>query len=232
MISCGGHHTVAVTEEGRVVTWGWGREGQLGNGTTYDQALPTPVKALAGYRIASVSCGYYHTAAVTADGAVMCWGKGSSGQLGLGDATSSIIPRTITSLHDHKIRDVSCGMAHTLALSEEGVVFAWGSGSDGQLGVGPRPDGEADAFEPLLVQGLAEKCIGLIATGSRHSLCISSDDARLFAWGNNGDGRLGFEVMVHACTRACVCACVARRTLQRVDDGFKRVVWVLTCWQA
>ena len=42
----------------------------------------------------------------------------------------------MAALHEHKIRDVSCGMAHTLVLSDEGVVFAWGSGSDGQLGVG------------------------------------------------------------------------------------------------
>jgi len=41
-----------------------------------------------------------------------------------------------TALHEHKIRDVSCGMAHTLVLTNEGVVFAWGSGSDGQLGLG------------------------------------------------------------------------------------------------
>ena len=41
-----------------------------------------------------------------------------------------------TALHEHRIRDVTCGMAHTLVLSDEGVVFAWGAASDGQLDVG------------------------------------------------------------------------------------------------
>lgn len=154
MISCGGHHTVAVTEDGQVLSWGWGSNGQLGNGSTYDEAVPTEVKGLGSQRVAAVACGYYHTAVVTEDGLVLCWGKGNSGQLGLGDDRSSLTPLAISSLRQHKIRDVSCGMAHTLAISEEGLLFAWGSGADGQLGVGPLADGRTDAHEPLLVQGI------------------------------------------------------------------------------
>jgi X-linked retinitis pigmentosa GTPase regulator len=192
MISCGGHHTVAVTETGHVVSWGWGSDGQLGNGNKDDQMIPTLVKALSTQRVIAVSCGYYHTAVVTEEGAVLCWGKGSSGQLGLGDASGCLIPRSIAALHEHKIREVSCGMAHTLVLSDEGLVFAWGAASDGQLGVGECPEGQADAHEPLQVLGV-DTPVSLIAAGSRHSLCITRDDARLYAWGNNSDGRLGLE---------------------------------------
>lgn len=192
MIACGGHHTVAVTEAGRVVTWGWGNDGQLGSGNTHDQMQPTEVKALATQRIAAVACGYYHTSVVTEDGVVMCWGKGNSGQLGLGDAATSLVPRPVAALQQHTIRDVSCGAAHTLALSDGGVVFAWGSGADGQLGVGERTEEQPDAHGPVQVQGIDGR-ITSIAAGSRHSLCISLEDSRLYAWGNNGDGRLGFE---------------------------------------
>lgn len=58
--------------------------------------LPAQVKALAEERVAAVSCGYYHTAVVTEEGAVLCWGKGTSGQLGLGDGSGSLIPRSIS----------------------------------------------------------------------------------------------------------------------------------------
>ena len=92
MIACGGHHTVAVTERGSVVTWGWGNDGQLGSGNTHDQMQPTEIKALSPVRVTAVACGYYHTSVVTEDGVVMCWGKGNSGQLGLGDASSSFVP--------------------------------------------------------------------------------------------------------------------------------------------
>ena len=192
-VACGGHHTVAVTEEGQVVSWGWGNDGQLGHGDTYDQTLPTRVQALAGQRVTDVACGYYHTAAVNEDGAVMCWGKGSSGQLGLRDRGAALLPRMLTGLHAHRIRRVACGMAHTLALSDEGEVFAWGSGADGQLGVGQREPEQFDAEEPVKVQGLpTDAPVTVIAAGSRHSLCISGDDGQLFVWGNNADGRLGF----------------------------------------
>jgi len=192
IIACGGHHTVAATEAGRVVAWGWGNDGQLGTGSTHDQMQPAEVKALATQRVAAVACGYYHTAVVTEEGIVMCWGKGNSGQLGAGDALASLVPRPVPALQQHVIRDVSCGAAHTLALSEGGIVFAWGSGADGQLGVGGRPDEQPDAHAPVQVEGIGGR-VASIAAGSRHSLCITFEDARLYVWGNNGDGRLGFE---------------------------------------
>ncbi|EKX48320.1 hypothetical protein GUITHDRAFT_162457 [Guillardia theta CCMP2712] len=189
-VACGGHHTVAVTEDGEVVSWGWGNEGQLGSGNAFDQTVPAVVKALSNHRVCGVACGYYHTAVVTDVGLVMCWGKGNSGQLGQGDWTSSLLPRTVSTLYNEKIRQIACGMAHTLALSVNGEIYSWGAGADGQLGVGKHQEETADVATPQKVRVDEEEKFEFIACGSRHCMAIT-DDCRLFSWGLGADGRLG-----------------------------------------
>ena len=206
MVACGGHHTVAVSSEGEVYSWGWGNEGQLGNGSQYDQLTPTIVRGLDSQRICSAACGYYHTVVSTETGAVFCWGKGSAGQLGFGDPASSLVPRPIAALSQHRVHQVACGAAHTLAVANGGEVFAWGQGGDGQLGVGPPcADSAADAHEPRRVVGLDGVAIALVACGSRHSLAAAAD-GRLFTWGLGDDGRLGHGDAEPRHSPAHVCA--------------------------
>ena len=75
-------------------------------------------------------------------GALFCWGKGTSGQLGTGDAQSAASPRPVAALHGERVQQAACGMAHTLALTLDGTLFAWGQGADGQLGLGGGGEGE------------------------------------------------------------------------------------------
>jgi E3 ubiquitin-protein ligase HERC4 len=86
---------------------------------------------------------------------------------------------------------VACGAAHTLAVTDQGELFAWGQAADGQLGLGPAALPEpADALEPRRVSGLDGVMVAIAACGGRHSLCAATD-GRLFSWGLGDDGRLG-----------------------------------------
>ena len=80
----GEHYTCALTAAGTVSCWGANSYGSLGDGTTTDRSLPVPVAGLGG-GVAGIAAGYGHTCAVTAAGAVWCWGYNGSGQVG--DAT-------------------------------------------------------------------------------------------------------------------------------------------------
>ena len=80
--SCGYLHTAAVDTEGTLYTWGAGEYNRLGHGNEQDVGAPRAVTALAGRRIAMVSCSPTHTAALTEGGILFTWGQNEQGQLG------------------------------------------------------------------------------------------------------------------------------------------------------
>lgn len=80
-VSCGESHTVALSTEGEVYTWGGGQLGQLGHGDFLRQSLPIKVTNFED-RICQISCGKRHTAAVSQEGFLYTWGSNEYGQLG------------------------------------------------------------------------------------------------------------------------------------------------------
>ena len=73
-----------------------------------------------------ISCGRYHTAALTKKGEVFTWGLNSYGQLGYGDMTTlRKIPMKVKSLNGLIIIQISCGAWHTAALTNKGEMFTW-----------------------------------------------------------------------------------------------------------
>ncbi|MDR3202828.1 MAG: hypothetical protein LBT54_06830, partial [Bifidobacteriaceae bacterium] len=83
-----------------------------------------------------------------------------------------------------RFTEVAAGSWHSLALTENGLVYAWGYNADGQLGLGDT----AYRAVPHLV-ALPAKAVH-VAAGSGHSLA-RTEDGRVFAWGNNDNGQLG-----------------------------------------
>ena len=76
-----------------------------------------------------------HSFAITADGAVWSWGEGGSGQLGHGDGQNQLLPKKVEAF-GQRVVAVSAGGTHSLAITTDGAVFAWGKGEDGCLGHG------------------------------------------------------------------------------------------------
>ena len=156
-ISAGDYHSLALSGDGSVYAWGWNCHGQLGDGNCVDCSNPVKVEGLSG--IESISAGYAHTLALLKDGSVYAWGDNEFGQLGGGevldvlialgdDGDSVLVPFKNEGLLD--IKDISAGDCHSLALSEDGSVYAWGLNNYGQLGDGTR----VDRFVPVCVKGL------------------------------------------------------------------------------
>eukprot|EP00246_Nothoceros_aenigmaticus_P002684 TRINITY_DN13533_c0_g1_i1.p1 TRINITY_DN13533_c0_g1~~TRINITY_DN13533_c0_g1_i1.p1 ORF type:complete len:452 (-),score=54.98 TRINITY_DN13533_c0_g1_i1:408-1763(-) len=94
-VSGGWRHTVALDSEGRLYGWGWNKFGQIGCGNNEDQNSPQLLKSLSDEKVTQVSCGWRHTLAVTEAGNVYSWGRGTSGQLGHGDAVDIALPKRI-----------------------------------------------------------------------------------------------------------------------------------------
>ena len=78
-VSTGGYHSLALTADSAVFTWGEGEHACLGHGEDQsNQLLPKKVEAFAGQRVVAVSAGRRHSLARAADGAVFAWGEGES----------------------------------------------------------------------------------------------------------------------------------------------------------
>ncbi|XP_064999733.1 ultraviolet-B receptor UVR8-like isoform X3 [Musa acuminata AAA Group] len=164
MIAAGAEHTAAVTEDGDLYGWGWGRYGNLGLGDRNDRLIPEKVASIKGEKMVLVACGWRHTITVSSSGNLYTYGWSKYGQLGHGDFEDHLSPHWLEALKDScisqisggwrhtmaltsdgrlygwgwnkKVKQISCGWRHTLALTERGNVFSWGRGTSGQLGHG------------------------------------------------------------------------------------------------
>ncbi len=131
-VAAGYAHTCALTSQGAVKCWGSNSVGQLGNGSTANALTPVGVSGLAP-GVEAISAGAYHTCALTAQGAVLCWGMNSEGQLGNNSTFSPPQPVAVTGL-PAGIAEIAAGGAHTCALTKQGAVWCWGDGRVGQNG--------------------------------------------------------------------------------------------------
>ena len=91
-ISCGNQHIMAITQAGRVYSWGTGAYGRLGHENESDISVPTLITALKHIPIESISCGYAFNIAIAQSGQVYSWGVGANGRLGLGDEFNRLLP--------------------------------------------------------------------------------------------------------------------------------------------
>ena len=177
MVSCGGGHSAAVSDSGKLWAWGDDEYGQLGlisQGLRDSVSLeefaaleyfglhpretPTLVAHFSDMPVLMVACGWEHTCAVTREGAAFSWGNAADGRLGHGDVldtrpdTKSSVcrtPKRILALEHVCIVLVGCGDKHSVAVSACGSLFSWGSGKHGQLGHPPPEDTQGELFEDL-----------------------------------------------------------------------------------
>ena len=73
-VECGRNHSLAITEAGRIYSWGCGGHGRLGHNNRESQSTPKLIEALQGVTVASAAAGALHSLAVTDAGQVYSWG--------------------------------------------------------------------------------------------------------------------------------------------------------------
>ena len=189
---------LVVLEEGSVWSWGqciWGQLGLGGKGILSaggSTTNPTRVGGVEvfGDRIVSASCGYTHSAAVSATGSVFTWGQARHAMLGHGDEEIKMIPTRIGKqmLAGLSALQVACGRAYTVVLTVNGCVWTVGHGSMGQLGHGNRDNkSQLTRVSPEAFSGAV---IVMIAAGFSHT--VASDMVGgIWSWGGGQTGRLG-----------------------------------------
>ncbi|RDA95517.1 hypothetical protein CP533_5415 [Ophiocordyceps camponoti-saundersi (nom. inval.)] len=218
-IACGGMHSVALTRDNIILTWGVNDNGALGRNTAWSGGLrdvdasedsdsdsddsglnplestPTAVSAdhfAPGTKFAQVVACDSATFVLTEDGQVYGWGtfRSDDGIFGFTDKIKTqMTPILIPGLKN--IKSLAAGANHVLALDTKGAVLAWGSGQQNQLG---RRIIERNKMSSLLPQsvGLPRNKIVKIACGGYHSFALDKD-GQVWGWGLNNFGEIWAE---------------------------------------
>ncbi|MEV5572336.1 Ig-like domain repeat protein [Spirillospora sp. NPDC052269] len=185
-VSSGYYHTLVLTPEDRVWSWGLNGNGQLGDGTTTRRLTPVEVHLPDGVRVTQVAGGGSHSLAVTTEHRVLAWGTNYYGAQGDGTTTDRPLPHYVHLPEHIAFSQVAGDGGHSLALTTDGRVWGWGRNAQGQLGDGTN----TDRLTPVEMALPAGVHVTQVAAGGSHSLLLASD-GRVWATGYNYDGELG-----------------------------------------
>lgn len=199
-ISCGFEHCALLTGSGQIMTWGYGASGCLGHGDMNSVSFPKMIQSLKGECFKYVECGGYHNLAISDNLEVYMWGRGDVNQLGipltlLHQDTQGFValkPIKLESIKK-KIKGGACGEAHTLILDEEGSLYTFGWGEDGQLGVTPTETQGIKYNGVTQINFSFQSSIVKVAAGLIFSVCLT-ENGDVFIWGSGDKGQFGREI--------------------------------------
>nr|XP_028698373.1 X-linked retinitis pigmentosa GTPase regulator isoform X6 [Macaca mulatta] len=172
-ISCGYYHSAFVTTDGELYMFGEPENGKLGlpNQLLSNHRTPQLVSEIPE-KVIQVACGGEHTVVLT-ENAVYTFGLGQFGQLGLGTflfETSE--PKVIENIRDHTISYISCGENHTALITDIGLMYTFGDGRHGKLGLGL--ENFTNHFTPTLCSNFLRFIVKLVACGGCHMVVFAA----------------------------------------------------------
>ncbi|CAI6005251.1 unnamed protein product [Closterium sp. NIES-65] len=189
---------------GRLWAWGRGDGGRLGLGNEISLFSPTLNPDFPqGTAVRSAAAGGLHSLAVSERGELFTWGYGGFGVLGHGEFTRRDVPCHVAPSdwleEGVEIKSAAAGGSHTLGLSTDGRVYAWGRDEgEGRLGIPHIVDAigeEGCVPRPIPVefpasQGLPRGGVSLVACGGFFSAAVDCEGG-VWTWGGNHNGELG-----------------------------------------
>jgi len=193
MIAAAWNHSLAqVAGSGALYTWGSNIVGQLGHSAAEGVVkLPTalPAATFGGLGVASFAGGCEYSMVVTVAGLVYGAGWNQNGQLGIGNYTSSatfqlVGEANVNNFQTEGIRTVSCGMWHTLFVSNNGILWGCGTGNYTRDPFGD-PNAPVDNVYPVpIYTDDSDREFKVVAAGMQHSAAITCS-GQLYVWGIN-----------------------------------------------
>lgn len=188
----------ALGNDGNVYAWGFGENGQLGNGSTVASLTPVKVdlQAKAKQVVTALTAAY----ALMEDGSVYAWGLGTEGRLGNGtNGTNGTAPTPVQVKGGAQGGDFLDGIVQMAAstsvyvLDEAGTVYAWGRGKEGGLGNGAKNDSNTPVKVNLPASaGKVTKLAAAVQTGF-----VVTEGGDVYGWGDNYWGEIGTPYSHH-----------------------------------
>lgn len=188
-LDCGLDHCLALAKDGRIWSWGYGEDGQLGHGAAEDVATRPKLlesNQLQDKKLVDVACGADFSCILASDGTVFTFGSNYFGQLGHGDTHDRTSPTPVAALMGLPVVELAAGAAHLLARTRDKEVYACGWGEHGRLGLGDNKD----RASMTKIEALSGRRVSRIWAGGGHSFALT-EDGKLLTFGLGENGRLG-----------------------------------------
>ncbi len=181
MLSAGARHSIAITEDGTLFTWGNNEMGQLGIGSESTSEL-SPKQANTTVKFKQVAAGFYCSMAISKEGMLYGWGQNNVGQLTNGNREDVFTPEAIGTDTDWKM--VYPSNTHVLALKTDGTLWGWGHNYDGPLG-------NLAAVRDNAIMQISTDTNWESISAARRSTYGLKTDGTIWSWGDNWEGQLG-----------------------------------------
>ncbi|KAI6173263.1 putative E3 ubiquitin-protein ligase HERC4 [Aphelenchoides besseyi] len=173
-VACGNISSIVLIETNKVLVFGW---------YINESVKPLEIELLSPVPIRRIEAGSDHYAAISSGGYVLLWGRNDKGQASVLGKSEVRIPVVVAGINS--VSQVACGASHTVVLTRDGRIYAFGGNTFGQLGNEDRKDQPS----PSLVVDLRNQPVMSIAAGSNHSVVLTPN--RLYSFGMNSNGQLG-----------------------------------------
>jgi alpha-tubulin suppressor-like RCC1 family protein len=207
--------SLAATQSG--VVFAWGRAILLGSA---DAPRPIIVEGFGGVRVRQACIGAGTAFAIGQAGELFSWGRGENMLLGHGDTQDQPSPKRVEAVQGVRMSSVSVGVWHALALTEDGLVYAWGENRYRALLGNPHVERE---LLPKPVEALRGVRVGSIAAGGVRSYAVA-DTGELWAWGVEypGISALGHGGKMNVLCPSRSSGCGASRWMRWLPAAFTR----------
>jgi alpha-tubulin suppressor-like RCC1 family protein len=164
-VAVGTFHSLALSLDGLVYSWGYNDSGQLGHGDKRDRTSPALLEGLeAVCGIASASC---HSYAVIQSGGVFKWGD-----------SVALRPVIVEGFGEVRVHRVCAGRCVDFAIGQNGDPFSFGCGIGGTLGHGDTQDQPS----PKRVEALRGVRVSTVCVRVSHALALT-EDGLVYTWG-------------------------------------------------
>ena len=181
---CGLYHTITLSNDGVVHSFGRNKENQLGLGPDNEAeyvSVPSPIPNLP--KISQVSCGGNYTVCLDYEGSIWSFGLNMFGQLGTGNILNYNVPQQI--LNIPPVRYVACGSDHTLIITNDSNLWSCGNNTFGQLCL-------ENKISHSTFQQTSFSDVSKISLGYYHSLIqTDKEEIQIHGCGCNSSGQLG-----------------------------------------
>lgn len=162
--------------------WGWGSNanGELGNGTSVGENVPTLMDSSLWKLIETTSTSSPTSMGIKDDGTLWAWGVNTNNIFGDGTSTNSSSPVQVSAASWSKI---SIEPAIGIGIKNDGTMWSWGSSTSGGLGTGINSQATPSQIGSDLWSD--------VSVGATHSAVAINQDGTLWGWGSNSYGELG-----------------------------------------
>jgi alpha-tubulin suppressor-like RCC1 family protein len=209
-IGAGYYASYGIDQYGKAWGWGYGGYGELGNASLASFSTPVSIGG-ANKTFCQIVGGNLFALAIDLRGKTWGWGYNLNGGLGTNSSLSSTTPRSVCGAAKTFCK-VSGGARHSLALTQNGRAWAWGSNLSGGLGNNTL----LAALTPVSVCGDVQTFCHIVA--SQDNSYAINEDGRAFSWGSNSFGALGDNTTTNRCTPVRVGGAV--KTFCQIASGF------------